>query len=158
MPASRLHEALLSPPAILAGIIRREPRFACTVLLWDDPAKHTVAAQALSACREQLAGQSDGVIRVALEAKADPTHPSLIEVFGPTAVPAVLNWLDEDRVREIPTGWRIALSSRSMEMLEWLASHSSAHREAACFVLMNINLEAVATSPQLTEVLRGFLE
>jgi hypothetical protein len=142
----------------LVGIIRREPRFACTEFLWDDPAKHTVAAQALSACREQLAGQSDGVIRVALEAKADPTHPSLIEVFGPAAVASVLNWLDEDCVREIPTGWRITLSSRSIEMLEWLVSHSPAHRETACFVLMTINLEAVASSPLLTEALRGFLD
>ena len=158
MPASRLHEALASPPEVLAGIIRREPRLACTDFLWQDPAKHTVAAQALSACREQLAGQSDVVIRVALEAKADPTNTSLIDIFGPAAVAVVLNWLDEDRVREIPTGWRIALSSRSMEMLEWLVSHSPTHRETACFVLMTINLEAVATSPLLTEAIRGFMD
>jgi len=157
MPPTLLREALASPPEVLVGIIRREPKLAYDEHLWDSPEKQSFAAEALSACRELLADQSDTIVRVALEAKADPTRPSLIDVFGPNVVASVLNWLDEDPLREIPSGWRSALVARSMEMLEWLQSHPAARRETAYFLLTSLNLEMAMTSPLLAEALRSYL-
>lgn len=157
MPPLRLREALASPREVLIGIIQREPRLACNEYLWASPEKHAFAADALSACHDQLADQSDTIIRVALEAKADPVHPTLIDAFGTNAVASVLNWLDEDPLRNVPRGWRSALAARSMEMLEWLVSHPVAHRETAYFILTSVKLDMTVASPLLTAALRTYL-
>ncbi|MDB5385567.1 MAG: hypothetical protein JWM11_1213 [Planctomycetaceae bacterium] len=158
MPTVRLQNALASSPEVLVGIIRREPRFASEESLWRDPSKQSIAAKALLACREELAGQRDEIITAALKAKADPIHPSLFDVFGPVAVESVLNWMNEFPAREIPNGLQIGLSSRSKEMLNWLESHPSAYRETVSSILKMINLDVVANSPILSTALKRFFE
>jgi hypothetical protein len=157
MPANLLREAVDSSPEILIEIIRREPRFASSGFLWSKPAQHRIVAQALSVCRDQLVSRADEIIRTALESNADPTYPSLIEVFGPASVACVLDWLDESQTREVPPGWRRALSSRSTDLLEWLIAHPAAHRETASFVLLTIDLDT-APGQLLIRVLPSFMD
>ena len=100
-------------------------------------------------CRELVAFRSGDIIRAALNAAADPTDPSLIDVFGPSSVPTVMDWLDADEqhVNGLPRGWRGALANHQIPVLEWLNSRSSVRLETASFVLTTIGADALMSSP-----------
>jgi len=157
MPPTLLSTALDAPREVLTGIITRNPRLASSGHLWNSPANQSRASQALASCREQVAPESDAIIRTALESKADPAYPTLIDVFGPTSVASVLNWLDQDPQRQIPPGWRTALAGQSLEMLGWLQSRN-VRPETAHFVITNLNLEMALASPLLPAALVRHLE
>lgn len=157
MPAAQLQKAVWSRPEVLTGIIRREPRLATSEHLWASPERQSFAAEAMNACREQLADLADSIIHAALESGADPARPSLIDVFGATAVASTLTWIDQGPPREVPTGWRAAMAGRPSEMLDWLRTHPSARRETTFFVLTTINLESAIGNPLLVGALKDYL-
>ena len=157
MPPTLLRAATDAPYDVLRGIISRNPSLAYSEHLWDSPATHSRAAKALAACKDVLVSVSHKVIIVALEAKADPVNPSLIDVFGPASVATVLEWLNQNTARQLPQGWQASLAGQSPEMLTWLHSHE-VHPETASFILATLNLEMVLASPLLPLVLMKHLD
>lgn len=157
MPPTFLRAATDAPFEVLRGIISRNPSLASSEHLWDSPATHSRAAQALAACKDALVSESHRVIGVALEAKADPVNPSLIDVFGPASVATVLEWLNQKPARQLPQGWQASLAGQSPEMLVWMHSHE-VHPATADFILAILNFEMVLANPLLPLVLVRHLD
>lgn len=150
MPPAFLIIVIDAPSAFLAAMFERNPDLACSQELWAlSPAMHKRISAALMHCRDSVLMNCEDIVRAALAASADPTSPSLIDVFGPATVPIVMDWLDADakRLNQLPNGWRWALGNRQHPMLEWLNSRSTVRPEVTSFVLDTIGTRSLASNP-----------
>jgi hypothetical protein len=155
-PVHLLSAAVDATPEGLAAIFRYNVSLAATSSIWDTRAsKQSRVAKALMGCRESIGIESDAIVKAALKGMADPTNPSLIDVFGASAIPSILSWLDadEDRPRNLLAGWRSGIVKYSAEMLDWLREHHfDVRRETMLFVLETVDLSMVRTIPLIREV------
>jgi hypothetical protein len=150
MPVRFLRQAPDTTTAVIAGVICRNPALACSAEFWDTPPEiQSRASAALMTCRDAVASWSNEIIRVALDASADPI-PTLVDVFGSPSVSTVMEWLeaDEKRMHRLPAGWRAALANRQVAMIEWLNSRSSVRPETTYFALGTTgNTETMMSNP-----------
>ncbi len=150
MPAEFLLTALDATSEVLAGIFAYNPGLACTDEVWTTSrTRQQRVSAALMICRNLVKSRSGDIITAALVAGADPTSPSLIDVFGTSSITTVLDWLDidEEHLRQIPTGWQAALANHEIPVLEWLNSRSSVRPAMASFVLAAIGADALISNP-----------
>ena len=150
IPVSCLSQILELPAEIVAGVITRNPAIASNPMLWASKPEHQArAAAALDVCSEAVASSAVGIISAALNEAADPTDPSLIDVFSLASIPIVMDWVDieELHVSRLPAGWRGALANHQAQVLEWLNSRSSVRPETVSFVLAMIGGDALTFNP-----------
>jgi len=149
LPMSSIGQVLEASPEIIAGVIGHSPQLASSPKLWaSKPEYQRRAASALVTCRDTVASRADEIIRSALNEAADPTSPSLLDVFGPSSVPTVLDWVDTDErhLNRLPPGWRSAVANRQSQVVEWLNSRSSVRPETVAFVLAMIGGDALTSN------------
>jgi hypothetical protein len=149
MPLNLLGKVLEASPEIIAGVIEHNPQLASSPKLWASKPEHqTRAAAALVTCRYAVASRANEIIRSALNEAADPTSPSLLDVFGPSSVLTVLDWVDANdlNVNRLPPGWRVALAKRQVQVVEWLNSRSSVRPETVAFVLSMIGGDSLTAN------------
>jgi hypothetical protein len=150
IPGNFLHAMLEASPELIAGVLSHNPGLASSTSLWaNDPAKQQRAAAALMLCGDAVVDRIADIIGSALLVSADPTDPSLIDVFGPSSVPIIMDWLEFnlDNLNKLPEGWRRALAKQVQPMLEWLGGRSSVRPVMSCFVLENISTDVLRSSP-----------
>ncbi len=150
LPVSYLSQVLEASSDIIAGIIGRNQQLAISPTLWASKPEHqSRAAAALLKCREAVASSADEIIRLALNVAADPASPTLIEVFGPSSVRTVLDWVDADEGRTgcLRPGWRAALANQEAQVVEWLSSRPSVKTEIVAFALSLIDADTLSVNP-----------
>jgi hypothetical protein len=160
MPQDMLVAALDTGGEVLEGFVRRSPRIATTPLYWSPPAQRQArAARALAATGDGASEILPLIVNAALDAGADPSDPSLVDVFGDRSVPVALEWLDGNgaRASRLPGGWQSSLRRKPTQMLGWLCGKETVREETARFILSGIDFAAVFPSRELTVALTRFL-
>lgn len=160
MPAEALLAALDVGGGVLEGFVRRSPQVAATPQYWSLPLERQAhASRAIATGGAGVQGLMVEIIGAALEVRADPVSPDLVDVFGTGAVSVVLDWLDgaPDRPFRLPAGWRAALRRRPHQMLVWLLSKEMVGEETARLILSGIDIAVVFPSHELMAALTRYL-
>jgi len=160
MPHDTLIAVLDTGGEVLEGFVHRSPRIATTPLYWSPPAQRQArAARALAAESDGVSKILPEIVNAALNAGADPSDPSLVDVFGDRSVPVALVWLDGDGAKplRLPGGWQRSLRRKPSQMLGWLCGREAVREETARFILSGIDFVAVFPSRELTVALTRFL-